>query len=126
MHYRVITKGGEGIIYNLQNNRHCTLKTILSLEQAGLELRRIFLRETFVFTCGRSVTDRQLFLFLTICVFVSFVVCTNIISLCSTAVFLCGTTIFPCRTAVFLCSTAVFPCSTTTFPCNRGGPYQPP
>ena len=66
---------------------------------------------------GRLLTDN--FLFLTICVFVSFVRTLSVYAaqslLCSTAVFLCSTAVFLCSTAVFLCSTAVFPCSTAVF-----------
>ena len=69
---------------------------------------------------GRLLTDN--FLFLTICVFVSFVRTLSVYAaqslLCSTAVLLCSTAMFPCSTTVFLCSTTVFPCSTAVFSCS--------
>ena len=76
----------------------------MSLEQASLELRRIFLRETFVFACGRSVTDRQLSIFNYLCVCI---ICTNIISLCSTVPFYAAQ---PCFYAAQPCFFAAQPC----------------
>ena len=77
----------------------------MSLEQAGLELRRIFLRETFAFACGRSVTDRQLSIFNYLCVCI---ICTNIISLCCTVPFYAAQPCFYAAQPFFLAEQPCF------------------